>query len=199
MDKHTPGPWGCKDTSYGSHDYMLTKPDGSRLPVNAPSNDHGEQRANARLISAAPELLEACRILLRESAGRKLDVRKDYHLMVALEAAKTAIAKATRGGQVMRKATPGPWAVLAEESPTPFTGLVTVIARVDKDDPGYAHRIGHWVYYENDGVCPNSVLISQAPALLQVLKKVVAQYGGMMGGSKIMDEAVLVINAAEGA
>lgn len=55
----TPGPWGCSDTSYHAHDYRLTKPDGSHLPVNAPYNDHSEQRANARLIALAPAMLAA--------------------------------------------------------------------------------------------------------------------------------------------
>lgn len=57
--KHTPGPWACVDASNHAHDYRLTKPNGEPLPVNAPGNDHSEQRANARLIAAAPDLLEA--------------------------------------------------------------------------------------------------------------------------------------------
>ena len=57
--KHTPGPWGCIDTSNHAHDYRLTKPDGSTLPLHVEANDHSEQRANARLIAAAPDLLEA--------------------------------------------------------------------------------------------------------------------------------------------
>ena len=56
---HTPGPWGRCYTSYHAHDYRLTLPNGGILPVTAPSNNHSEQRANARLIAAAPELLEA--------------------------------------------------------------------------------------------------------------------------------------------
>ena len=57
--KHTPGPWGCCDTSYHAHDYRLTKPNGEPLPLVVIANDHSEQRANARLIAAAPELLAA--------------------------------------------------------------------------------------------------------------------------------------------
>ena len=56
---HTPGPWGAVATSNHAHDYRLTKPDGSPLPVSAEANDHTEQRANARLIAAAPDLLAA--------------------------------------------------------------------------------------------------------------------------------------------
>jgi hypothetical protein len=57
--KHTPGPWGCVYTSFHAHDYRLTKPNGETLPINAPCNDRSEQRANERLIAAAPDLLEA--------------------------------------------------------------------------------------------------------------------------------------------
>lgn len=60
--KHTPGPWGCVDVSNHAHDYRLTKVDGSALLVNAPYNDHSEQRANARLIASSPDLLRACKI-----------------------------------------------------------------------------------------------------------------------------------------
>ncbi len=66
--KHTPGPWGCIDTSYHAYDYRLTKPDGSPLPLSIEGNDHSEQRANARLIAAAPDLLEAlkqCEVMFR--------------------------------------------------------------------------------------------------------------------------------------
>lgn len=64
MTKHTPGPWLCVDTSNHAHDYRLLRPDGLPMPVNAEGNDHREQRATARLISAAPELLETLQSLL---------------------------------------------------------------------------------------------------------------------------------------
>lgn len=64
MTKHTPGPWRCVDTSYHAHDYRLLRSDGLPMPVNAMgANDHSEQRANARLIAAAPELLEALKAI----------------------------------------------------------------------------------------------------------------------------------------
>ena len=59
MSKFKYGPWACTYTSNHAHDYRLTKPDGSPLPVNAEANDHSEQRAYARLIAAAPDLLKA--------------------------------------------------------------------------------------------------------------------------------------------
>jgi hypothetical protein len=61
MDKHTPGPWGCAYTSNHAHDYRLTHPNGSVLPLNVEANDHSEQRANARLIAASPDMITALR------------------------------------------------------------------------------------------------------------------------------------------
>ena len=65
MNSHTPGPWACTYTSNHAHDYRLTQPNGQPLPVKAEANDRSEQRANARLIAAAPGLLELCRRSLR--------------------------------------------------------------------------------------------------------------------------------------
>lgn len=59
MTTHTPGPWACTYTSNYAHDYRLTRPNGQPLPINAEANDRGEQRANARLIAAAPEMFAA--------------------------------------------------------------------------------------------------------------------------------------------
>jgi hypothetical protein len=48
--KFTPGPWICVDTSYHAHDYRL-------LPLdNCAKFDQESARANARLISVAPEM-----------------------------------------------------------------------------------------------------------------------------------------------
>lgn len=55
-----------------------------------------EAQANARLIAAAPELLEELQALVKcfwEGRPKK-DVKRDYHLMVQVEAARKAIAKA---------------------------------------------------------------------------------------------------------
>ena len=76
MAEHTPGPWGCVHTSYHCHDYRLTQPNGTHLPFNAPCNDHSEQRANARLIAAAPELLEAL-WLMRNAATALHHIHND--------------------------------------------------------------------------------------------------------------------------
>lgn len=70
MTAFTPGPWACKDTSNHAHDYRLFRPDGSPLPVTAPANDHSEQRANARLIAAAPDMYAALDSILADLRER---------------------------------------------------------------------------------------------------------------------------------
>lgn len=87
MSKHTPGPWGCVDTSNHAHDYRLTQPNGQPLPLNVVANDHTEQRANAKLIAAAPLMLNALRLIMAGVAG--CDKRIEYVL------AREAITKAT--------------------------------------------------------------------------------------------------------
>lgn len=81
--KHTPGPWDIKFDSIRS----LTKPKyvAGIITVN---NDHDEAKANARLIAAAPELLNALKDMVATFSG--------YQGM-ELTAARAAIAKATGG------------------------------------------------------------------------------------------------------
>lgn len=59
----------------------------------APDIGPKESLANAYLMAAAPALLAALKGMVQEFGNQKFDVRKDYHKMVALESAKTAIAK----------------------------------------------------------------------------------------------------------
>ena len=87
--KHTPGPWGfglgdnesqeiCAET--GEHICTV-----EQYPI----------KENALLIAAAPELLDALEHLASEAWQlRKGDVKKDYHLLVAHNAALKAIRKA---------------------------------------------------------------------------------------------------------
>lgn len=56
--KHTPGPW--KVSSYGTPHLKVFANDGAHVAsVNYGDVDMNTQAANARLIAAAPELLEA--------------------------------------------------------------------------------------------------------------------------------------------
>ncbi|HZF98292.1 MAG TPA: hypothetical protein VEY92_08630 [Pseudoxanthomonas sp.] len=66
MTKHTPGPWEwvCKWASYSlvASNGQTVADDGSAGNEYSPSidpGDNGESGANARLIAAAPDLLEA--------------------------------------------------------------------------------------------------------------------------------------------
>jgi hypothetical protein len=87
--KHTPGPWACTYTSNYAHDYRLTQPNGQPLPVNAEANNRSEQRANARLIAAAPDILKALEDVL-------MVFSEEYSDSPTLERARAAIAKATQ-------------------------------------------------------------------------------------------------------
>jgi len=65
MSKHTPGPWFA--TQNGSA-FNLNSPDRAShfaILLGMLSNSDGELDANARLIAAAPELLEALKALKR--------------------------------------------------------------------------------------------------------------------------------------
>ncbi|PJM66442.1 hypothetical protein [Achromobacter ruhlandii] len=86
--KHTPGPWAVR------YDYVVQAPsfdDGRLVPVAQPygvNSDGTDLFANARLIAAAPELLEALEGLLAVS----VDTTSDE--LLAMMAARASIAKA---------------------------------------------------------------------------------------------------------
>lgn len=89
--KHTPGPWhvGDLDKNYqrivcGEHIEIAT------CWHHCVGSIEREMEANARLIAAAPDLLEACRYIVE--AGETGDE------MLAIENARAAIAKATGEG-----------------------------------------------------------------------------------------------------
>jgi len=81
--KHTPGPWICEgSTVFSLNDDGLNR---MWLHVERHGRPEGESEANARLIAAAPELLEACKAM-----------RKTMYSPDSLESrlADAAIAKA---------------------------------------------------------------------------------------------------------
>jgi hypothetical protein len=96
--KHTPGPWSVTESFCNNACNRLVvkrKTWGGEVVA-----DLGEapdaSRANARLIAAAPDLLEALRGLLRETKAKNPSpkVGKDFSLLVHIEAARKAIAQA---------------------------------------------------------------------------------------------------------
>jgi len=82
-EKHTPGPWCISSDDEGA--YVVDEL-GITLVATAPHNEgasgRAEADANARLISAAPELLAACEAALRELPHEK-DVRSQLILAIA--------------------------------------------------------------------------------------------------------------------
>lgn len=93
---HTPGPW-----QIGGE---LISKEGSNLEIASVwsksanrrfSPSQSEADANARLIAAAPELLEALQTLLDKVDHKRYNVRTDLDFFLADAAAQTAIARAT--------------------------------------------------------------------------------------------------------
>jgi len=82
--KHTPGPWFARKTFSGSSEIAAENGDGATIART-------REDADASLIAAAPDLLEALRGVLQQFAKR---LRVD-----SVERARAAIAKA-EGGQV---------------------------------------------------------------------------------------------------
>ena len=88
--KYTPGPWGAVE-----RDRIIDIFAGDRVParINDDAGYSPEARANARLIAAAPELLEACRDLVF-----RFEHMDDLVDADAINVACAAIAKATIEG-----------------------------------------------------------------------------------------------------
>ena len=81
--KHTPGPW----QAHHDHGWLVVESDNGDLYVKIEKGSAAcKHMANARLIAAAPVLLQALRSIAEESTDPG-----------AVECAKEAIAKATRG------------------------------------------------------------------------------------------------------
>lgn len=97
--KHTPGPWkteGANPITVRA-DHPLTKK--SRIAsVHYEGVDVECCKANAHLIAAAPELLEALKELQKQIfAHHKMNVKKDFSLLLATSDASKAINKAENG------------------------------------------------------------------------------------------------------
>ena len=94
--KHTPGPW-CTHRCGFSSVYIEARVGGGMLQEVAccgPTNEGSDQQeANARLIAAAPELLDALRglLALEEENLRGYD---DIDVCAEVQFARAAIAKA---------------------------------------------------------------------------------------------------------
>lgn len=92
MSKHTPGPWRTEyETRIESGPVVAGK--GWRIAEVGRDPESGDWRCNARLIAAAPELLNALKAFVSPSGAPCKPQAEDYHR------AYLAIAKAEGLGQ----------------------------------------------------------------------------------------------------
>ena len=91
MTEHTPGPWQYGVTAKGKRGVFLS--DGSCIAV--------ENEANARLIAAAPDLLEVVTVLLKAwDCDEEYDTLHENLLDHAVGKARIVIAKISGGTDV---------------------------------------------------------------------------------------------------
>ena len=90
--KHTAGPWEAVSNLVRT---ARTPTGGGFLVAECPANI-GSRLEDARLIAAAPELLEALQLLLHEVDESAIAGAKDYGWPAAVSKARAAIAKATQ-------------------------------------------------------------------------------------------------------
>jgi len=98
---HTPGPWHVEDAPDSGLIFIRSHPAEVSLANIRKGQDHPNE-ANARLIAAAPELLEALQSILFQAGCREArDLGNlNYDRLHAVEAqARAAIARATGQGE----------------------------------------------------------------------------------------------------
>lgn len=88
---HTPGPWSVDLSNRNS----VTVRD-NNYPVAEMWLSDGRHHANARLIAAAPELLEALQLLDQAHNGPWDGAEQERYIAIANDKARAAIAKATK-------------------------------------------------------------------------------------------------------
>ena len=105
--KHTPGPWSSDRMILGSSKdrrtgFVVNGPEADPLPVRicdlrcSPESPFAMTEANARLIAAAPELLEALKLALPVLQDHQ-NLYRSVNAAAAFTQARAAIAKATEG------------------------------------------------------------------------------------------------------
>lgn len=97
MTDHTPGPWGASGVHVRTETHTVAVAVGQtrKAPWDGPdaSVDYDQCCANARLIAAAPDLLEALEEVL-EDITHEDHVPGDWSVQVVVRKAREAIAKA---------------------------------------------------------------------------------------------------------
>ena len=105
MTEHTPGPWhvieACYEAYRGSHSIGSVDVRVAKVARNgviaAVLRDDVEGEANARLIAAAPDLLEALYLLVVDVRVAEVDKDGGMRFSERIRHAEAAIAKATGG------------------------------------------------------------------------------------------------------
>lgn len=102
-DKHTPGPWIVASdetvTVRDAQDGGIASCGWLKSRLTGPRRTSAEVHANARLISAAPDLLEALRAFVEDGFSlHEVERRTDPGTYAAIVKARAAIAKATGEG-----------------------------------------------------------------------------------------------------
>ena len=99
MTDHTPGPWhvieACYEAYRGSHSIDSVDVRVAKVARNGVDDVEGE--ANARLIAAAPDLLEALYLLVVDVRVAEVDKDGGMRFSERIRHAEAAIAKATGG------------------------------------------------------------------------------------------------------
>lgn len=99
MTDHTPGPWhvieACYEAYRGSHSIGSVDVRVAKVARNGVDDVEGE--ANARLIAAAPDLLEALYLLVVDVRVAEVDKDGGMRFSERIRHAEAAIAKATGG------------------------------------------------------------------------------------------------------
>lgn len=93
QSKHTEGPW---DWDKGTEPHFQSQVYGENNGRTIAVCYNDESNANAKLISAAPSLLEALQMLVKEIDLSKLNIRKNFSLINAHAYALKQIHKATQ-------------------------------------------------------------------------------------------------------
>ena len=102
--KHTKGPWKARIIPSDSYDYRnsywVDQTDGRGIRLSKPiadirRYDDIESQANAKLIAAAPDLLEACQFVRQAYLDNNKDGLADFS--ECMTRIKSAIHKATEG------------------------------------------------------------------------------------------------------
>lgn len=91
--QHTPGPW-IQDRSCEGRTVVANDPNGIAFNLAHLPGEHPMQEANARLIAAAPDLLEACKPALEMLDCAEMERMKLRGKAKTIRQLRAAIAKA---------------------------------------------------------------------------------------------------------